>query len=122
MRAALEGETETVERLFETRTDVNETDDEGRTALMFAVTNIHRDTAKRLLEHGADVNAVANDGSTALILAASAGDAKIVRDLLSEGADPSARFTQTGKTALMVAKEKNFTEIVRLLEGAGARQ
>jgi hypothetical protein len=45
MRAALEGETATVERLLESGTNVNKSDDEGRTALMFAVTNIHRDTA-----------------------------------------------------------------------------
>ena len=76
MRAALEGETETVERLLESGTNVNERDDEGRTGLMFAVTNIHRDIANRLLKHGADVNAAADDGSTALMLAASAGDAE----------------------------------------------
>ncbi len=122
MRAALEGETATVERLLESGTNVNKSDDEGRTALMFAVTNIHRDTAKRLLEHGADVNAAANDGSTALLLAASAGDAEIVRDLLSKGADPSAKFIQTGKTALMLAKDKDFNDIGRLLEAAEAMQ
>jgi PAS domain S-box-containing protein len=46
MRAALEGETETVERLLESGTSVNERDDEGRTALMFAVINIHGNTVK----------------------------------------------------------------------------
>ena len=58
--------------------------------------------------------------ATALVLAASAGDVEIVRDLLSKGADPAAKITQTGKTALLMAKEKDFTEIVRLLEAAGA--
>jgi ankyrin repeat protein len=38
MRAALEGETETVKRSLESGADVNERDAEGRTALMFAVT------------------------------------------------------------------------------------
>jgi ankyrin repeat protein len=33
MRVALEGETETVERLLKSGTSVNEKDDEGRTAL-----------------------------------------------------------------------------------------
>ena len=120
MRAALEGETKTVDRLLKSGTSVNEKDDEGRTALMFAVTNIHTDIVKHLLEHGADVDAAANDGSTALLLAVSAGATEIVRDLLSKGADPSAKFTQTGKTPLMVAKEKDFTDIVRALEAAAA--
>jgi ankyrin len=75
---------------------------------------------KSLLEHGANVNAAANDGSTVLMMAVSAGDAEIVRELLTKGADPSAKFTQTGKTPLMVAKEKDFTDIVRTLEAAAA--
>jgi len=54
-----------VKTLIESAADVNERDDEGRTALMFAVTNMHTDSAKALLEHGADVNVTANDGSTA---------------------------------------------------------
>ncbi|CAN5437410.1 hypothetical protein BH20ACI3_BH20ACI3_19060 [soil metagenome] len=56
------------------------------------------------------------------MLAASSGDSEIVRDLLSKGADVSAKFTQTGKTALMLAREKDYTEIVQLLEAAGAKQ
>ena len=122
MRAALEGQTETVKTLLESAADVNEKDDEGRTALMFAVTNMHTDSAKALLEHGAEVNVTANDGSTALMLAASCGDSGIVQDLLNKGADISAKFTQTGKTALKLAREKDYTEIVQLLEAAGAKQ
>ena len=37
MRASLEGNTETVARLLKSGADVNAKDDEGRTALMFAV-------------------------------------------------------------------------------------
>ncbi len=68
------------------------------------------------------MNVTANDGSTALMLAASSGDSEIVRNLLSKGADVSAKFTETGKTALMLAREKDYTEIVQLLEAAEAKQ
>ncbi|HET6669541.1 MAG TPA: ankyrin repeat domain-containing protein [Pyrinomonadaceae bacterium] len=122
MRAALEGRTEEVKTLLKGGADVNEKDDEGRTALMFAVTNIQTDAVNLLLDHGADVNATANDGCTALMLAASSGDSGIVRALLSKGVYVSGKFVATGKTALMIAKEKDYTEIANLLQAAGAKQ
>jgi len=99
---ALEGRTETVKTLLESRADVNEKDHEGRTALMFAVTNIQTASVNLLLAHDADVNATAKDGCTALMLAASSGDTEIVRVLLSKGAYVTGKFTANGKTALML--------------------
>jgi len=40
--------------------------------------------------------------------------------LLSKGADVSGRFTQTGKTALMLARENNHDDIAHLLQAAEA--
>jgi ankyrin repeat protein len=122
MRAALDGQTERVKALLESGFDPNAKDDQGRTALMFAVTNRHPESTKALLEHRADVNLHANDGSTALMLAASAGDLDSVRALLSKGADVAASFFQTGKTSLRLAQEKGHTGIVDLLLKAGAKK
>jgi ankyrin repeat protein len=122
MRAALDGRTDRVKALLESGFDPNAQDDQGRTALMFAVTNRHPETTNTLLEHGADVNLNANDGSAALMLAASAGDLESVRALLSKGADVAASFFQTGKTALELAQEKGHTGIVELLLKAGAKK
>ncbi len=49
-------------------------------------------------------------------------DSEIVRALLGKGAYVSGKFTETGKTALMLAREKDYTEIAKLLEAAGAEQ
>jgi len=115
MRAALEGDMATVRAHLTRGAEVNAKDDKGRTALMFAVINMHADIAGELLEHGADVNATANDGATALMLAASSGDTASVRALVRKGADPSGRYIRTGETALMLAKKKNHDDIVNLL-------
>lgn len=45
----------------------------------------------------------------------------IVRVLLSKGAYVSGKFTMSGKTALMLAREKDI-EIAELLQAAGAEQ
>jgi ankyrin repeat protein len=122
MRAALNGDLEVMKVLLTDGADVNERNAEGRTALMFAAANSQTEAAKALLDHDADVNLVANDGGTALILAASAGDIELIRLLLSKGADPSRRYVQDERTALSLAREKNYEEIAQLLEAAGAEQ
>jgi len=119
MCAALEGRTWAVKASLRRGADVNARDSQGRTALMFAVTNGHADTVKALLEHGGDVNVKADDGGTALMLAACGGDAGIVRALLDEGADLGGKFTLTGKTALALAEEHGYSAIVELLKQAG---
>jgi ankyrin repeat protein len=120
MCAALAGDTEAVKVLVARGAGVNAKDAEGRTALMFAVINMHHETVKALLEGGADVNGRANDGGTALMLAASCGDAEIVRLLLSNGADVSGSYVSTGETAATLAVQKDHTAIVELLKGATA--
>ena len=122
MCAALAGDTEAVKDLVAKGADVNAQDDEGRTALMFAVINMHHGTVKVLLESGADVNVRANDGGTALMLVASCGDEEIVRLLLDKGADVSGRYVSTGATAMDLAAEKGHAAIVELLKRAAARK
>ncbi len=68
------------------------------------------------------MNVKANDGCTAPMLAARSGDSESVRDLLSKDADVSGKLAQTGKTALMLAKENGHKDLVQLLDAAGAKQ
>jgi hypothetical protein len=117
MRAALEGRTEMIKELLAIGGDVNQRDNCGRTALMFAAINLHHDTVRTLLESGADVNVRAYDGATALMLAACAGDIETVRALLARGADTHGKFISTGKNAAMLAADHGFDEIAQLIRG-----
>jgi ankyrin repeat protein len=54
-------------------------DRNGRTLLMLAVENGHRDTARMLLRRGADPNARSALGETALELAKRRGDTELAR-------------------------------------------
>ena len=115
MRAALNGNTETVKDLIHQGVDINQRDENGRTALMFAVINTHYETVKVLLEYGADVNAMSNRGGTALMGAASAGDLRMVQALLDKGADVHARLPETNESAATLAASHGYDEIARLL-------
>ena len=115
MRAALNGQSETVKALLLSGADVNARNHEGRTALMFAIVNLHTSTVQTLLDFGADVNVqAASCGCTSLLLAAGSGDIGITRALLQSGADPRT-VCRPGITALVVARERGYSAIVELL-------
>ena len=115
MRAALDGDVETVKALIDQGADINQRDDNGRTALMFAVVNMHYETMKVLLEYGADVQAKSTVGGTALMGAAMAGDLTMVQALLDKGADVHVRLLETNESAGTLAASHGYAEIARLL-------
>ena len=115
MRAALDGDTESVRELINQGADINRRDDSGRTALMFAVVNRHYETMKVLLEHGADVNARSQQGGTALMGAAMDGELSMVQALLDKGADLDARLHDTNESAATLAASHGYDDIASLL-------
>jgi ankyrin repeat protein len=87
LRAAREGNADTVKALLSTQdADVNATDERGSTALIEAARYGHDDVARALLVAGANIKARDKDGQTALMLAVAGGHDDVVRVLKQAGA------------------------------------
>lgn len=100
--------------------EVDATDAQGTTALMFAAQRGFTEIVDLLLARGADVNLHRRQfGTTALMFAAAANQVAVVRQLLEQQVDLNAT-NEDGSTALMGATLAGATEIVELLIAAGA--
>ena len=104
--------------LLERNADVNIESLSKDTALTLT---LDYEITRMLVDRGADVNHFNQFKNTALFNAASFGQTKIVEYLLGKGADLQFK-TLYGKTPLMIAKERNHSDIVSLLEKAGAKE
>lgn len=93
---------------------------EGLTPLLLAVSQNQFDAASALLEVGADANFAGAHGVPPLSAAAFVGDAKLVDLFLTHGAKLNATNPQAG-TALRAAAEAGRCEVVRLLLARGAK-
>ena len=103
------------------REDINATQEDGTTALAWAVHWDHRETVERLLGAGADPD-IGNDyGITPLFLAAKNRSISMVQILLEVegGADPNTTMW-SGETLLMTAARSGFIEVVETLLEHGA--
>ena len=94
----------------------------GLTPLAFAVSSGNVDMIRFLASRGADVNQGAKKGEqTALISAIYGAQLEAVKTLIELKADVNAKM-KDGTTPLKLAKKGDQTEIVALLEAAGAKQ
>ena len=92
---------------------------EGMTPLFMAAQKGHTEVVAALLKGGAAVDLAKKDGQTPLFVASWKGHPEIVQLLIKGGADVQHK-TPFG-TALAYAKKENHTEVVALLEAAGAK-
>ncbi|KAA8493224.1 Ankyrin repeat domain-containing protein 50 [Porphyridium purpureum] len=100
--AARQGDADELVRLLHLGAPVDETDDDGKTALMFASEEGHVDCVRRLIERRADVNAADRHGHTPLMRAAHYGHVECLTLLLEQDASSNVEGLE-GDTPLMCA-------------------
>jgi ankyrin repeat protein len=103
--------------LLENGIDVNQQDDKGETALMWASKKGHKEIVQMLLQHeNIQKNKQNYYGHTALFLASRQGNKEIVEIFLQEkNIEINQRDKTFGETALMKASQVGHKEIVQML-------
>jgi ankyrin repeat protein len=116
---AAKGDTVAAMALIGTRTDVNQSQSDGTTALHWAVYYNDAALVDMLIARGADIGARNDYGATPLSQAALTGNPDIIEALLSAGADVDERGADD-QTALMILSRTSNTAAVAMLLDAGA--
>ena len=96
------------------RSTVNQTDIDGKSALILASLYGHTEIVRLLLENGSNPNMMDNDGRSSLMAASQNGYTESVHLLLEAGADPNLVY-KSGQSALTSASYRGHSEVVELL-------
>src|SRR5712691_652596 len=115
----MRGDKAAVRTLIGQRADVNAPQNDGATALHWAVYRGDRELAVMLIRAGANVKAANREGVTPLWLASVNGDASILTALIEGGADPNEKLP-LGRTPLMIAARTGTVDAMKVLLDHGA--
>jgi ankyrin repeat protein len=117
--AAMRGDTAAVQKLIAAKADVNAPQNDGATALHWAVYRNDREMVGLLVRAGANPKAANREGSTPLWLAGISGNASIIAALLEAGADANEKLP-LGRTPLMIAARTGNVDAIKTLLDNGA--
>ncbi len=118
MCAVLGGDLWGVLKLLKGGVVVNEKNEHGRDALIYAALARYEKVVRPLLEAGVDVHSRDEYGMTALCAACEGGNLKIVKVLVERGANISAQ-DKSGRTPISIATEDGHARVIELLRGQG---
>ncbi|MGE0207113.1 MAG: ankyrin repeat domain-containing protein [Candidatus Babeliales bacterium] len=115
IEGAKTGNIPTVTHALEQGAKINQFDQHGNNALIYATSNGHGPMAILLLAHGAHANDAGNHGLTPLMHAAFKNSLASAEKLLEHGANPYATNNQ-GFTAFNIAETTKSKKILALLK------
>ncbi|XP_046549385.1 protein fem-1 homolog A-A-like [Haliotis rubra] len=120
--ACLVGDAEVVNYVLSQRTvDITDKVRCGRTAVMLAAENGHKDVVELLVDKGADVSLVDRTGGNILHCACIGGDAEVVNYILSKNMVDINSRGHRKKTPAMLAGQNGHREVVDVLVKHGAK-
>jgi ankyrin repeat protein len=122
LAACAQGRLECARVLLDRGARLDATDQNGISALGWALSMKHVELAMHLLDRGAkpDLAAVGAGQKPRLVRAAEAGELELARVLLRCGADLESRESGFGWTPLLIAAAQGRLEVARFLVSAGA--
>jgi ankyrin repeat protein len=120
VRAAQSNDVARAEKALQANINIDLKNEDGYTALMYAVNAGSLDVARLILSRKARINLQDRDGYSALMIAAYRGNAEMLDLLLQYKPDVNLRH-RSGRTALIMAAWKGTAQMVQRLIAAGAR-
>jgi ankyrin repeat protein len=118
--AAMRGDKAAIQKLVAQRANVNAPQNDGATALHWAVFRSDKEMVDLLIRAGANAKAANREGATPLWLASVNGDAAILEALIKGGADPNEKLP-LGRTPLMEASRTGNVDAMKVLLDHGAQ-
>jgi ankyrin repeat protein len=117
--AAMRGDVAAVRALLAKKVNVNAPQNDGSTALHWAVQRGNVELVNLLVRSGANVKAATREGVTPLWLASLNGDAATLGALIEAGGDPNEKLP-LGRTPLMIASRTGNVAAMTVLLDKGA--
>lgn len=116
--AAISGSLEALDRLLDEGVGIDIQDDNGMTALLFAISR-RTWAAGHLIARGADINLQSNVGWAPVHLAIATRNEALARELIEAGAKLNVSV-ETGVTPLISAASYGYADLLKLLMEKGA--
>lgn len=120
LKAAAEGDAETIRKLAASGGDLESADKAGRRAVHIAAFQSHENALEALAAAGADMNALDGEAYDAVTIAAVANDPELMSQALRLGNRADLVTSRWDGTALIAAAHLGHAEVVQRLIAAGA--